>query len=285
MKPAGNCAARRALAWSSCGSSARARVADGLVLVALGLRSPVRLVAGALVGSAFLAAFPFGCGDAGVDLLLALVAARDACEAVVTRRSRRVDRVRNRLSARGCRWPSLGVASERVRGPRVRSRAGVSDVPSRARGPVRGALAVASFISAIVFADHLVGAVRAARAGPDPCASRRRRSWRRPARSGWLRFGVVVRHIVPNLLGVVAVQLGGTAAAAIVVSEAALSFVGFGTLTACRSVSVLDQGVLVDAAALPRPLGRSGGGVRRRACSLMIAGRAFDRFARRAGQY
>ena len=53
---------------------------------------------------------------------------------------------------------------------------------------------------------------------------------------------VVLRHLVPNLLGVVAVQLGGTAAA-VVVSEAALSFVGFGARDGVSLGVVLDQGV------------------------------------------
>ena len=41
---------------------------------------------------------------------------------------------------------------------------------------------------------------------------------------GRTRAGILARHIVPNLLGIVAVQLGSTAAA-VVVSEAALGFV------------------------------------------------------------
>ncbi len=56
------------------------------------------------------------------------------------------------------------------------------------------------------------------------------------------RAGVVARHIVPNLLGVVAVQLGSTGAA-IVVSEAALAFVGFAPPGGVSLGGVLDQGV------------------------------------------
>jgi ABC-type dipeptide/oligopeptide/nickel transport system permease subunit len=52
----------------------------------------------------------------------------------------------------------------------------------------------------------------------------------------------VLRHIVPNLLGIVAVQLGSTAAS-IVVSEAALAFVGFGPRDGVSLGNVLDQGV------------------------------------------
>ncbi|MGH7282509.1 MAG: ABC transporter permease [Polyangiaceae bacterium] len=53
---------------------------------------------------------------------------------------------------------------------------------------------------------------------------------------------VVVRHIVPNLLGTVAVQLGSTAAS-VLVSEAALSFLGFGPRDGISLGDVLGQGV------------------------------------------
>jgi ABC-type dipeptide/oligopeptide/nickel transport system permease subunit len=53
---------------------------------------------------------------------------------------------------------------------------------------------------------------------------------------------ILVRHVIPNLLGVVAVQLGGSAAA-IVVSEAALAFLGFGPRDGVSLGSVMDQGV------------------------------------------
>ena len=56
------------------------------------------------------------------------------------------------------------------------------------------------------------------------------------------RAAVVARHIVPNLLGVVAVQLGSTAAA-VVVSEAGLAFVGLGPPDGVSLGGVLDQGV------------------------------------------
>jgi len=56
------------------------------------------------------------------------------------------------------------------------------------------------------------------------------------------RVRVVFRHLVPQLLGVVAVQLGGTGAA-IVVSEAALAFVGLGPRDGVSLGAVMDQGV------------------------------------------
>ncbi len=59
---------------------------------------------------------------------------------------------------------------------------------------------------------------------------------------GATRAAVLVRHVLPNLLGVGAVQLGGTAAS-VVVSEAALAFVGFGPRDGVSLGAMLDQGV------------------------------------------
>lgn len=53
---------------------------------------------------------------------------------------------------------------------------------------------------------------------------------------------ILFRHIVPNLLGTVAVQLGASASA-VVLSEASLSFVGFGAADGVSLGSALDQGV------------------------------------------
>lgn len=53
---------------------------------------------------------------------------------------------------------------------------------------------------------------------------------------------IVRRHIVPNLLGIGLVQLGATGAA-IVVSEAALAFVGLGPSDGVSLGALLDQGV------------------------------------------
>lgn len=86
--------------------------------------------------------------------------------------------------------------------------------------------------------------------------------------------GVVLRHLVPNLLGVVAVQLG-EAAAAVVVSEAALSFVGFGPRDGVSLGVVLDQGVSSMLRA-PHVLLVGAVSVFVTSVSLMAAGRAFD---------
>lgn len=88
------------------------------------------------------------------------------------------------------------------------------------------------------------------------------------------RVRVVFRHLVPNLLGVVAVQLGSTAAA-VVVSEAALSFVGFGARDGISLGAVLDQGVSAMLRA-PHVLLVGAFSVFATSVSLMIAGRAFD---------
>ncbi|HVJ93143.1 MAG TPA: ABC transporter permease subunit, partial [Labilithrix sp.] len=85
---------------------------------------------------------------------------------------------------------------------------------------------------------------------------------------------VVYRHLVPNVLGVVAVQLGGSAAA-VVVSEAALSFVGFGVAGGVSLGGVLDQGVSSMLRA-PHVLLIGAAAVFVTSVSLMAAGRAFD---------
>jgi peptide/nickel transport system permease protein len=95
---------------------------------------------------------------------------------------------------------------------------------------------------------------------------------------------VVLRHLVPNLLGVVAVQLGGSAAA-VVVSEAALSFVGFGARDGVSLGVALDQGVSSMLRA-PHVLLVASAAVFVTSVSLIAAGRAFGPsvFARQARQ-
>jgi peptide/nickel transport system permease protein len=88
------------------------------------------------------------------------------------------------------------------------------------------------------------------------------------------RSGVLAHHIMPNLLGVVAVQLGSTGAA-IVVSEAALAFVGLGPHDGVSLGGVLDQGV---AAMLRSPHVLIVGAVAVFATSaaMLVAGRAAE---------
>ena len=99
---------------------------------------------------------------------------------------------------------------------------------------------------------------------------------------GGNRARIVLRHLLPNLLGVVAVQLGSTAAA-VVVSEAALAFVGFGTRDGVSLGSVLDQGVSAMLRA-PHVLFVGAAGIFVTSVALRVAGRAFEpSFARGRG--
>ncbi|HEU4535218.1 MAG TPA: ABC transporter permease subunit, partial [Polyangiaceae bacterium] len=58
------------------------------------------------------------------------------------------------------------------------------------------------------------------------------------------RARIVLRHVLPNLLGPVAIQ-AGSAAAAVVLGEASLSFVGLGPRDGPTLGALLEQGVLV----------------------------------------
>jgi len=84
---------------------------------------------------------------------------------------------------------------------------------------------------------------------------------------------VLVRHIAPNLIGVGAVQLGSTAGA-VVVSEAALAFVGLGPQGGISLGAVLDQGVAGMLRA-PHVLGVGAAAVFGTSCAMLIAGQFF----------
>jgi ABC-type dipeptide/oligopeptide/nickel transport system permease subunit len=86
------------------------------------------------------------------------------------------------------------------------------------------------------------------------------------------RSAVIARHIVPNLLGVVAVQLGSTAAA-VVVSEAGLAFVGLGPPDGVSLGGVLDQGVAAMLRA-PHVLVVGAAAVFATSAAMLAAGRA-----------
>jgi peptide/nickel transport system permease protein len=94
------------------------------------------------------------------------------------------------------------------------------------------------------------------------------------------KLGVLWSHLVPNVLGVVAVQLGSTGAS-IIVSEAALSFVGLGPADGVSLGGVLDQGV---ASMLRAPHVLVVGAVATFAtsCAMLVAGRAAAGDAARA---
>jgi ABC-type dipeptide/oligopeptide/nickel transport system permease subunit len=88
------------------------------------------------------------------------------------------------------------------------------------------------------------------------------------------RAAVLVRHIVPNLLGVVAVQLGSSAAS-LLVGEAALSFVGLGPRDGVSLGSVLDQGVAAMLRA-PHVLCVGAAAVLVTSAALLVAGRVAE---------
>jgi peptide/nickel transport system permease protein len=89
------------------------------------------------------------------------------------------------------------------------------------------------------------------------------------------RSGVLGRHIVPNLLGVVGVQLGSTGSA-VVVSEAALAFVGLGPRDGVSLGGVLDQGVAAMLRA-PHVLVVGAVAVLATSAAMIVAGRAAER--------
>jgi peptide/nickel transport system permease protein len=89
---------------------------------------------------------------------------------------------------------------------------------------------------------------------------------------GSTRARVLFRHIVPNLVGVVAVQLGSSAAA-VVVGEAALAFVGFGPKDGVSLGGILDQGVAAMLRA-PHVLVVGSVAVAVTSAAMLVAGRA-----------
>jgi peptide/nickel transport system permease protein len=183
------------------------------------------------------AARPFGCGEAGVDLF-ALVAHAElrgvALAAVVA------------LFGFAVGTP-LGAAAAMARGRGERFVARVCDL-LQAFPTFLLALAVLSAVRApsrvhIGFVFALTSWAPFARLAIAQTRVLRDSAFIEAATAiGVTRAGVLVRHVLPNLLGIVTVQLGATAAA-IVVSEAALAFVGLGPHDGVSLGSVMDQGV------------------------------------------
>jgi peptide/nickel transport system permease protein len=89
------------------------------------------------------------------------------------------------------------------------------------------------------------------------------------------RAGVLLSHVVPALLEVGAVQLGSTGAA-IVVSEAALAFVGLGPRDGVSLGAVLDQGVVAMLRA-PHVLTAGAAAVIVTSAAMLLAGRGVER--------
>ena len=84
---------------------------------------------------------------------------------------------------------------------------------------------------------------------------------------------VVLVHLIPNLLGVVAVQLGSSASA-VLLGEAALGFVGFGPEDGVSLGQLLDQGVVAMLRA-PGVLVLGSIALTCASASLLLAGRVF----------
>jgi ABC-type dipeptide/oligopeptide/nickel transport system permease subunit len=212
---------------------------------------------------------PFGCGEAGVDLfalvshaelrgvvLAVLVAAFGFAfgtplgAAAALRRGRlerAVDRVCDLLQA----FPTFLLALAVLSAVRVPSRVHIGFVFALTAWAPFARLAL---VQTRVLRDaQFVEAAAALGAG---------------------RAAVIARHVMPNLVGIVAVQLGSTGAA-IVVSEAALSFVGLGPRDGVSLGSVLDQGVAAMLRA-PHVLVVGALSVFVTSAAMLIAGRAIE---------
>jgi len=244
-------------------------------IVASGARSPTHLDP-ELSWAAPSSAWPLGCGEAGVDLL--------ALVAHATQRGVVLAAVVALLGfAVGC---PLGAVAGLLRGPLERAVSRACDlvqafptfllalvVLSAVRSPTRAHLGAVFLLTA--WAPFTRLALAQTRVLRDSAFIEAARAL------GGDRTRVVLRHLLPNLLGVVAVQLGSTAAA-IVVSEAALAFVGFGTRDGVSLGSILDQGVSAMLRA-PHVLLVGAASVFVISTALMIAGRAFDPSFARGG--
>jgi peptide/nickel transport system permease protein len=236
--------------------------------VAAGPRSPTHL-APELSWAVPSASYPLGCGEAGVDLF-ALVAHATQRGVLLATSVALVG------FAIGC---PLGAVAGLARGRIERAVSRTCDlvqafptfllalvVLSAVRTPTRAHLGAVFLLTAWApFTRLALAQTRVLRDAAFVEAARA---------LGGDRSRVVRKHLLPNLLGVVAVQLGSTAAA-IVVSEAALAFVGFGTRDGISLGSVLDQGVSAMLRA-PHVLLVGAASVFITSVALMIAGRAFD---------
>ena len=214
-------------------------------------------------------AYPLGCGEAGVDLtaVLAHAVVRGVLLAVA------VAAVGVFIGA------PLGAAAALARGATER-------VVSRACDLVQAfpsfllALAVLSAVRTparihLLFVFALTAWAPFARLALAQTRVLRSAGFVEAARAlGRRPSAVLIAHILPNLLSILAVQLGASAAA-IVVSEAALAFVGLGPASGVSLGSVLDQGTAAMLRA-PHVLVFGSASVMLTSVCLLIAGRAAD---------
>jgi peptide/nickel transport system permease protein len=210
-------------------------VAGGVGVTLAG--GPAARLAPALAWCAPSTSRPLGCGEAGVDLLAVVSSA--SLRAVVLA-------VAVSLMSFALGTP-LGVAAALARGRLERTVDRACDlvqafptfmlalaVLSAVRAPSRVHIgAVFALTAWAPFARLALAQTRVLRGAAFVEAA---------VALGRGRAGVLLRHVMPNVLDVVAVQLGSTGAA-IVVSEAALAFVGLGPRDGVSLGGVLDQGV------------------------------------------
>jgi peptide/nickel transport system permease protein len=243
-------------------------VATALVAAAATPRAPDQLDPAVSWASPSLRA-PFGCGEAGVDLfsLIATAVLRGVALAAV-------------VSVSGFLIGTpLGAAAALARGRLERATERACDliqafptfllalaVLSAARSPSRLHLgAVFACTAWAPFARLALAQTRILRNSAFVEAA---------VALGLSRVAVLVRHVLPNLLSVVATQLGASAAA-IVVSEAALAFVGLGPRDGVSLGSVMDQGVAGMLRA-PHVLAAGATAVFATSSALLIAGKAAE---------
>lgn len=212
---------------------------------------------------------PFGCGEAGIDLTSAVLFAQQRAIALA---------VAVALTGLVVGTP-LGAAAALARGRLER-------LVERACNLVQAfptfilALAVLSAVPhpsrvhiGIVFA--LTAWVPFARLSLAQTRVLREASFVHAAVAlGCGRAALLVRHVVPNLLSVASVQLG-LSGAAVVVSEAALAFVGFGPRDGVSLGGVLDQGVASMIRA-PHVLAVGAVGVFATSAAMLVAGKWFE---------
>lgn len=247
-------------------------VAFSSAVGALLLHEPPGRLHPALAWSPPSLARPFGCGEAGVDLL-----------AVVAHAQLRAIVLAAAVALTG--WVvgmPLGGAAALARGRLERLAERACDlvqafptfilalaVLSAVREPSRAAIgAVFAMTAWAPFARLSLAQTRALRDAAFVEAA---------SALGRGPVAVLVRHLIPNLLGVAGVQLGSSAAA-MVVSEAALAFLGFGPRDGVSLGAVLDQGVASMFVA-PHVLVVGAASVFVTSSALLVAGRWFEREA------
>jgi peptide/nickel transport system permease protein len=210
---------------------------------------------------------PLGCGEVGVDLLslVSLGLQRSLALAVAVALFGLV------------LGTTAGAAAALARGPFERGLQRTCDLVQAFPGFVLALAVLAAVRSPTRLHMGLVFALTAwapfARLALVQTQSLRSAAFVQAAKAlGLGRARLLVRHVLPNLLGVAGVQLGATAAA-VATSEAGLAFVGLGPADGVSLGAVLDQGVASMVRA-PHVLVVGALAVFTTSASLLVAGRA-----------